>query len=278
VTLNTTTGAGILTPEQVQQLVIQPLMRESVALQVATIVQTGSHETRFPIVQSDPTTAWTAENQEIGISDAVVAEVVVTPKKLAGLTIVSNELVQDSDPSALDIVGAGLVRDLKVRLDAAFFGTTTANGPSGIESTPYQLISSGSVFANLDLFAQAQSKAETVGSQVTSWVAHPKTLLDLAQLKTATGYNTPLLGSDPTNPTQRTIFGVPILWSPAVGEGEVWGVPKDKVFVVIRNDASVVADSSAFFSSDRTAVRATLRIAFAFPHAAAIVKIGIGGS
>lgn len=277
-TLNTTSGAGILSPEQVQQLVIQPLMRQSVAMQVSTIVQTGSHETRFPVVQSDPTTAWTPEGSEINISDADLDEVVVVPKKLAGLTVVSNELVADSDPSALEIVGAGLVRDLQVRLDAAYFANTTANGPSGMQSVAFQPVIIGGAFTNLDPFAEALSKAETVGAQTTAFVAHPTTLLQLSELKVGTGYNMPLLGPDPSSPTKRSILGVPTFWSPAIPQGAVWAIPQAKSFVVIRNDTSVVADGSAFFSSDRTAVRCTLRVGFAFPHAAALVRIGTGGS
>ena len=138
-----------------------------------------------------------SKGQEINISDADLDEVVVVPKKLAGLTVVSNELVADSDPSALEIVGAGLVRDLQVRLDAAYFANTTANGPSGIQSIAAQPVEIGGAFANLDPFAAALSKAETVGADITSFVAHPATLLQLEQLKVATSYNQPLLGVDP---------------------------------------------------------------------------------
>lgn len=277
-TLNTTSGAGILSPEQVQDLVVQPLMRLSIATQVSSVIETASHETRFPIVQSDPTTAWTPEGSEIAVSDADVDELVCVPKKLAGLTVVTNELVADSDPSALEIVGAGLVRDLQTKLDAAYFTGTTSNGPSGIESVAYQLVGGGSSFVNLDAFAEALSMAETVGAEVTSWVAHPVTLLALQRVKVGTDFNQPLLGVDPSSPTKRSIFGVPVYWSPAVDQGAVWGVPRAKSFVVVRNDTTVVADSSAFFSSDRTAIRCTLRVSFAFPHPAAIVRIGLGGS
>jgi hypothetical protein len=34
----------------------------------------------------------------------------VTPKKLAGLTVITNELAMDSSPAALQVVGDGLVR------------------------------------------------------------------------------------------------------------------------------------------------------------------------
>jgi hypothetical protein len=98
------------------------------------------------------------------------------------------------------------------------------------------------------------------------------------QLWILDSYNQPLLGTDPSSPTARSIFGIPLYWSPAVDQGAVWGIPKMKAFVVLRNDVSVVADSSAFFSSDRTAVRCTLRAAFAFPHPHAIIRIGSDGS
>src|SRR6478735_8466218 len=49
-----------------------------------------SNTTRIPVVNTDPTTGWTQEGQEITPSDADVDELVVTPKKLAGLTIISN--------------------------------------------------------------------------------------------------------------------------------------------------------------------------------------------
>jgi len=45
------------------------------------------------------------------------------------------------------------------------------------------------------------------------------------------------------------------------------------VLVAVRNDVELAIDGSAFFTSDRTAIRATMRVAFAFPHAAAVQRI-----
>ena len=72
----------------------------------------------------------------------------------------------------------------------------------------------------------------------------------------------------------RVVAGVPLLVSPdAPNDGSVYGVPRDRAFVVIRRDVQVVLDSSAFFTSERTAVRVSARIGFGFPHPSAIVKI-----
>lgn len=272
-------GASILTPEQVEALVVQPLVRDSVATTVSTVVQTQSHSTRFPIVQADPTTAWTQEGQEIEVSDADLDEINCVPSALKGLSVVSNELADDSDPSALDVVGQGLVRNLQSKLDAAFFGSSTPNGPDGLESLAgVQHVDAGSALTNLDPFAEAISKAETVGAQLTSFVAHPDDLLTLATIKVAADWQQPLLGVDAASPTKRSAQGVPLHWSPAVPRGTIWGIPQAKIFVVLRLPASVVTDRSAYFSSDRLGVRCVVRAGFAFPHPAAVVKIGIGGS
>jgi HK97 family phage major capsid protein len=278
-TLTTAANSGgpILSPETIQALVVEPLIRAAVCTQVSTVIQTQSHSTRFPIVVADPSAGWTAESQEIAVSSADVSELICVPSALKALTIASNELVADSDPSALSLLGAGIVRDMQVRLDAAYWGSTVANGPNGIQSvTGIQTVAAGTAIANLDPFAEAISKAETVGATDLTFVAHPNTLLTLSQLKTGAGFNTPLLEPDATSPTQRSVLGVPITWSPAVGAADIWAVPRNKAFVVMRTGTTLVTDSSAYFSSDRTAIRSTSRIGFAWPHPAALVKIHIG--
>jgi HK97 family phage major capsid protein len=164
-------------------------------------------------------------------------------------------------------------------LDAAFFGSTVAHGHSGLESLPdVQLVNAGGSIADLDVFAEAISKAERVGATLTAFVMNPDMMLTLATLKVATDWNQPLLGIDPSSPTKRSAQGVPVHWSAAVPSGRIWGIPKAKVFAVLRLPVSVVTDRSAYFSSDRLGVRCVTRFGFAFPHQAAIIKIGLGGS
>ena len=263
-----------------QQLVVEPLTRQSGATQVSTVVQTSSTSTRFPIVVADPTSGWTAEGSEIDVSDPDIDELNVVPKKLAALVVASNELIADSDPSAMQVVGDGVVRDLQVRLDAAHFGSPVADGPNGLGSlTSVQHVSAGGSFADLNAFAEGLSNLETVDSSPTrSFVAHPNTLLALSELKVADTWNLPLLGPDATSPTKRSILGVPVYWSPAESASTVWLVSQAKSFVVMRQPTSLVVDDSAYFRSDRVGIRCTMRVGFAWPHQAAVVKISAGGS
>jgi hypothetical protein len=97
--------------------------------------------------------------------------------------------------------------------------------------------------------------------------------LALAKVKEQSGSNKPLLGSDPTQPGARLILGVPLFVSPEVADDTVWSIPKQHSLVVTRSDAAVTSDRSAFFGSDRCAIRAVLRVGFGFTYEAAIAKI-----
>lgn len=272
-TLLTSNAGAILTPEEIGDLVIRPVQAQSIALQAATVIRTNSSHFRIPVVASDPSAGWVAEGAEISPSDATLVEIDVVPRKLAGLSIVSNELAADSSPEATEIVANGLARDIATKLDQAFFGNTTANGPAGIQSLASTAVDRGASWANLDPFTAATFAAEATGAQITAWCANPADAALLANLKEATGSNKPLLGSDPTQPGKRLIGGIPVLVSPAVTVGTVWGIPRDRVVVVVRNDVQLETDGSQYFSSDRTAIRAKLRVGIGWPHPAAIVRV-----
>ena len=272
----TSNAAGILSPEQVGDLVIRPLIAQSIAGQVLTEVQIGEHSYRIPIVTNDPSAAWTAEGAEITATDATVDELEVTPTKLAALTVITNELANDSSPQAAQVVGDGLVRDLTRKLDQALFTASTANGPTGLPGlSGVSAVSAGASYTNVDAFSDALYTAANGNAQISAWVTNPTTAMTLSKLKEQSGSNKPLLGPDPTVPGGRQILGVPLLTSPYVTttNNVVWGIAKDYNYLVLREDAEVEADTSVFFSSDRTAIRAKVRAGFGFPHPASLVKI-----
>lgn len=270
----TAPAAGGITPDQYAALIVQPVQAGSVAFQIATQLTTDATRTHLPIVQEDAGAAWTREGDEIPVEDATLGEEIVTPAKVAGLTVVSSELAEDSNPQATQIVGDGLARSIARQVDAAFFGRLPAPAPGGLEAVPnVTTVTTGKKWANLDPFLEAIAQAETVGATLTSFTAHPSDALALAQIKEQTGSNRPLLGSDPTTPTRRVIAGVPLYVSPAVTPGTVWGLPKDRVFVVLRRDVKVDLSADAYFQSDQVAVRGTMRVGFGYPHPAAITKV-----
>lgn len=271
--MNNTNGAPLLRPEDVGALVVQPVIAASVALQVSTLVRTDSPSYRIPTITADAAAGWYAEGAPITPTDATTDEVDVTPSKVAGLTVISRELANDSNPAAATVIGQSLARDIARKIDAAFFANTTANGPSGLLSIAATAIDTGATIASLDPFAEAISEAEQLGAAITAFVANPATVLALAKLKRETGSLEPLLGVDPTQPGVRQVFGVPLLSSPAVAAGTVWGIPRDRVFVVVREDVTLDVDRSAYFASDSVGVRAIMRVGFGFAHEDAVVRL-----
>jgi HK97 family phage major capsid protein len=267
-------GTHGLLPQQLGSLIVQPVRRASVALGVASVVTTTSNEYRIPVVEGDAGVAWIAEGAGIPATDADFDEVVVRPAKVDGLSIISRELAEDSSPSAQQLVGDGLAGKIARGVDAAFFGNTTTNGPSGLLSIAgVSTVDTGGTITNTDPFGEALSKAEVAGAAVTSFVAHPTTFLELSKVKKQTGSNEPLLGYDAAQPTQRQVLGIPLIPSPAVAVGTVWAIPQAKVVIVLRDDVRLDVDRSRYFETDRIGIKATMRVGFAFPHPAAIVRL-----
>ena len=203
-------------------------------------------------------------------------ELTVTPAKVAGLTIISRELADDSAPAAAQVVGDGLARDIARRIDQAAFAGLASPAPGGLTTlSGVQTYVNAGAFGNLDFAAEAISKAETVGATVTAFVTSPATALALAKVKTATGSNQPVLGMDATSATSRQILGVPLYVGQYVAANTLWAIDSSRTWLVVRDDAKVEADRSVFFTSDRVAVKATMRAAFGFTHPQSIVKVTV---
>ena len=102
----------------------------------------------------------------------IVDQVNVAFHKLAGLSVVSNELIADSSPEASALVGEGLARDIARKLDDAFFrdGATLANSPAGLGAqSGVAAVDAGAAFTNLDPFEAAISKVALKRSEFINW-------------------------------------------------------------------------------------------------------------
>lgn len=265
---------SILTPDQVQSLVVEPTLAGSIATAVCGHIATSSEVTRIPRITGDPTASWTQEGEEIAVSSADTDEIAIIPAKVAALTVISNELAADSSPAATNIVGAGIVRDLVRQIDLAFFGNLASPAPAGLAALTGVTETTGTL-DDFDIFVDALAAVADHGGTVAAWVAHPADAASIAKIKTGTGSNLTALSGDPSTPGRRIIEGAPLYVSTAVTQGTIWTLDANSTQIVVRNNAQVEVDKSAFFTSDRTAIRGTLRIGWDFINAAAIGKINV---
>ena len=145
--LTTATGAGILRPEEVGQLVVQPVIAASVALTVSSVVH--HRRARIPPPDRDrrPHRRLVRGGRGNHPERCDAGRGHRHPAKVAGLTIICRELAEDSTPEAAQVVGDGLARDIARKIDLAFFANTTANGPDGLLSLTTQTVDTGAGIA-----------------------------------------------------------------------------------------------------------------------------------
>jgi len=259
------------TPEDYGKLVDTEVNDKSVAFQAATVVNTSKHQVRFPVLVSDPATGWYQENTPITLVDPETDEIVVVPAKVAGLTQVSNEAVEDTDPAVAAMIGKALARDIGKKVDAAFFGNTVTNGPSGLLSVAgVQVVDTGAGWTTLDYVHDAKSQAMAQGAELTHIVLAPDVALALSKAKTATGSNQGLLE---TVDDGIKLAGLIALVSPAVTAGNAWALDSSQVMTVRRKGTTVTTSTDAAFGSDATQIRAVSRVGFGFANPAGIVRL-----
>ncbi len=267
-TMTRYSAGPLVSPEDVEALLVRPAIEMSVFGRVSTLVLTTAPAVRFPVVRQDPSADWVEEGAEIPISEMDLAEVVAAPAKLAGLTIATSELLDDSvDGSAATILGQGLARDLSRKIDQAAFTGMPAPAPAGLATlTGYAAVTAPADWENLDPFQDAIGAVAAESATITAWVLNPLDVTAMAKVKTSPGSNVPLLSADPTSPTGDAILGIPVFTTPALPAGTAWGLDRSRTMLVVRQEASIDVDSSILFTSDRVAVRGKMRAAFGFVH------------
>lgn len=263
------------TPEDYGKLVDLVLAEKSIAFRAATVINTGAESIRFPMLKADPAVGWYAENTQITLTDPTTDELVVTPKAVKGLTQISTEAAEDTNPAVANQIGRGLARNIAKKIDAAFFGNTVTNGPAGLLSlTGINVVDTGTVtLTSLDAFHDAKAAALADGAEISVWILAPDVALTLSKAKQlTTGSNVGLLDSTGVA-DGTTLAGVPVLVSTDVAAGNAWGLDREQVLVVQRTGTRVVSSRDAAFDYDAVQVRATARVSFGFTNPAGVVRL-----
>ncbi len=262
-------------PEDYGNLIDLVIEEKSIAFKAGTKLVTASETLRVPMLTADPSVGWYAENTEISLTDPSTNELVITPKKVAGLTQISNEAAEDSNPVVANQIGQSLGRSIAKKIDAAFFANTTSNGPSGLLSlTGINVVDTGTVtLTSLDPFHEAKAAALADGADISVWILAPDVALTLSKAKQLTsGSNVGLL--DSTGVADGvTLAGVPVLVSTDVAAGNAWGLDGSQVLIVQRKGTTIEKSKDAAFAYDAIQVRGVARVSFGFANPAGVVRL-----
>jgi len=286
--LATATVANV-SPPQLSDFLFQRLRATSIALMTGiSVLSTDREAITWPKLVSDVSPGFVAEGALIPESDPTFANLTATPKKLAVRTVVSNEVVDDSDPSIVDVLSANMSKLLALVLDDAIFeGTGASNSITGLKNTPgiqtLGLGTNGGSFSNLDPFMTAigmLNAANAGGNYVI--VMTPRAWQELSMLKIGSAYNSPLL-SFPGDAAAPRIAGCPVYVSSQLSSTETAGTATttssvyvfapSEVILVRRMDATIEFDRSRLFANDQSEMRGKLRADLLLPNPAAVLRI-----
>lgn len=262
------TTADAFTPEDYGKLVDLAVQASSVAARSVTVVQTDKVKINFPLWTADPAVGWYNENDTIAETDGATDEVEVIPTKTGGLTPISNELADDSEPAMVNLIQAGLANQVTRALDGAYLGNTTAKGPNGLLSVAYTGVETAASLTSLDPFIEARFAAKAQGSDLTSWIMSLDTAKAVSKLKVASGSNQNLV---PFVEDGLVIEGLPVLVSDQVdADTKFWGIPKAHVVLVIRKGTRV--EKFPNVQKDGIWLRAIARHGIGFLNPAGVVR------
>jgi HK97 family phage major capsid protein len=263
------------TPSEFATQAWDRLAAQAVFLQTGVrVVTTNRDSLVLPRITSDPTAAWTNEGSPITASDPGGDTVTAVPRKLAGLTQVSNETLADSSPSVYEIIAATLVRSIALKFDkGAFEGTGTAPEIRGLANVSGIQTSVGGA-PDLDDVVQAIEFLQNENATPGALVMHPRAWTDYLRIKEATGSNKPVLQDSAGSASQAVrpmIFGIPVYVSSQLDPNLAYCFDPSQVVVVRREDVRVETDSSRLFNSDQSEVRAIMRVDVVVPNPKAVV-------
>lgn len=261
------------TPEEWATYVLDHLSYESVLLASgARRVDTSAKQIHVPRLTSDGAAGWYDELDEIGPGDPTGDDLVLTPKKCAALTVISNETVLDSNPSVLASVGDAMTRAVALEADRALFAGGGALAPDGFLNDT-SLTASGTTVDYASIVTGAGVVRAAGGAPDVLYLA----AADYTALQLATGADDrPLIQPDASQGAAASVAGLRIHPTPALTAGVAVVAQADQIIVAVRSDASVTFSGEAKFTQDATIARVIARVDGGIADANGVVVVGTG--
>jgi len=131
--LSTTPDAdgGYLVPTEFERQIVQGLDEANVVRRISKVITTSA-ERKIPVVATNATAQWTAENAAIMESNPTFAQKTLDAFKLTSLIKVSMELLQDSMFNLEAYIAAEFARAFGIAEEQAFCIGTGTGQPTGI--------------------------------------------------------------------------------------------------------------------------------------------------
>jgi len=281
----TDTAGGYIVPEEAIAQVIEKLKAQVIAYDLGArdMTCTGVPVT-IPKLSTAATGYWVSENSTITASDLGFEQINMTPKTVAGRVILSNLLLETSQPAADQIIEQDLAQQLGLAVDLGVLNGSSGGGagePVGIIqtsgvgtfSTSMDASTAPTVSELMDAIDDLSNNNALRGK--LGWAMHPLALSKCRQiLENGGGPYIPVAPVNTTTGFADTLFGYPIRTStqlPTVASSSnsiVFGNWDDVMIARWGGMRLLASDTSDdAFSKDQTHIRATMRVDVAVRHA-----------
>lgn len=267
-----TTSASAIAPAEMSTMLFDKLRPSSIALQSGIrVISTDRESITWPQLTVDPTPAFYSEGGTITPGDPTFTTLTAEPAKIAHIVQCSNEVIDDSDPSIVEVITDNLTKVLGLKLDAAIFsGGTAVPGITGLENTASiqtggTITSGGEALWDPIISAVGLLQAANVPEPYA--IAAPPTVMTALALAKTTGESYEQLAAPRDLPpvyTSTQLSTYTYVYAPA------------ELVLVRRQDATVEVDRSRLFNSDSSEIRGKLRADLLVPNPSAVVRLTTG--
>jgi HK97 family phage major capsid protein len=274
---------GAIAPPELSTMLFEKLRASSVALQSGiVVVPTDRSEVQWPKLTADVAPDFYGEGETITPGDPTFATLTANPHKLAHIVEASNEVIDDSEPSVVDVLNGHLATMLGLKLDSAIYEGNPAGNPDSITGLKFapgiqtvDLGANGAALTNYDPFVEAVGllqAANVPGPYVV--VFHPRTATELALLKQESGSEqqlAPPAGFPQVFATSQ--LSITETKGTESDASSAYVYAPSQLVLVRRQDATIELDRSRLFNSDQSEVRGKLRADLLTPNPTAVVRI-----
>lgn len=280
-----------LTPTAIGSVLFDRLRASSVVLRsgIRTISMGQADSIQYPSIVGDVAALFTAEGAPIAPSDPTFASITATPRKLAALVQMSNEVIDDSVPALLGVLNTHLATILSLKLDQMLLegdgSAPNVRGLKNIAGAQSLVAATNGAAISFDTLAAAIALLEAVNVPIDAMalICHTRNIGTLRTAKASTAGTYLWSDATPAGDAPRTVFGVPVLATSQLSTSETTGTSSTtnsaylldtrNVVWVSRQAPQIVLDRSRLFNSDQSELRVTMRGDLIAPIPNAIVRI-----
>ena len=278
-------AGGCVVPEEQITAIIEKLRSRVIAFDLGArdMAVTGVPVT-IPRVSTSATAVWVAENAVIAANDLAFEQVIVNPSTAAARVVLSNLLLETSNPAADQIIEEDMAAQLGVAVDSACLIGGGAGEPDGVIATAgvgsVAGVAAGDLIDGIDKlidFEQELQNADAYGGRL-GWAIHPSVLGAIREMETAAlpsvqlsrqiiseGFADRILGHEYATSTSLTaIFAG---GAASATNSMIFGNWEDLLVMRwggLRLMSSNVSDDA--FQKDQTHIRGTIRMGVALRH------------